>query len=160
MSSPTLDIKRILCPTDYSDLSAAALRYARNFSECYSAELHVLHVVDEGYQYWMAVGPEGVPVGPSPDDLQSTARCQMQEYKKAHLCDVSCSVRTEVVFGRPFMEIVNYASEQSIDLIVIATHGRSALTSALLGSVTDRVVHKAPCPVLTVRAKQHEFVNP
>jgi nucleotide-binding universal stress UspA family protein len=159
MSPATLDIKRILCPTDFSELSTAALRYARSFSECYSAELHVLHIVDEGYQYWMAVGPEGVPVGPSPDDLLSTAKSQMAEYRKTHLADMKSPLQTEVNFGRPFMEIVNYAQEKSIDLIVIATHGRSALTSALLGSVTDRVVHKAPCPVLTVRAKQHEFVS-
>ena len=154
MSASPLSIKRILCPTDFSELSRQALQFAVSFCESYRAELHVLHVVDEGYQYWMAVGPEGVPVGPAPEELLESAKSQMQEFESRHLAEVKPPVRTEVVFGRPFVEICNYAGQHSIDLVVIATHGRSALTSALLGSVTNRVVHRAPCPVLTVREKQ------
>ena len=62
--------------------------------------------------------------------------------------------------GVPFLEIVRYAKEHEIDLIVLATHGRSALAQVLLGSVAERVVRKAPCPVLTVRPEGHQFVMP
>ena len=154
MSTQPLAIKRILCPTDFSELSRQALHYAVSFCGSYQAELHVLHVVDEGCQYWMAVGPEGVPVGPAPEELLKSAQSQMEEFRRLELAEAGVPARTEVVFGRPFVEICNYAARHSIDLVVIATHGRSALTSALLGSVTNRVVHRAPCPVLTVREKQ------
>jgi len=62
--------------------------------------------------------------------------------------------------GHPFVEVVRYAREESIDLIVMGTHGRGAVGHLLLGSVAERVVRKAPCPVLTVRHPQHEFVRP
>ena len=65
MSPASIVLERILCPTDFSELSAEALLHARKFAECYEAELHILHVVDEAYQHWMAIGPEGMPVGPS-----------------------------------------------------------------------------------------------
>ena len=62
--------------------------------------------------------------------------------------------------GSPFLEIVRYAKDKNIDLIVLGTHGRSGLSHVLLGSVAERVVRKAPCPVLTVRHPEHEFVMP
>ena len=154
MSTSPLTIEHILFPTDFSDLSRQALQFAINFCESYKADLHLLHVVDEGYQYWMAVGPEGVPVGPAPEELMAAAKSQMQEFQRQHVSDVTFPVQTEVVFGQPYVEICEYASRHSIDLIVIATHGRGALTSVLLGSTTNRVVHRAPCPVLTVREKK------
>ena len=156
MSPASIVLERILCPTDFSELSAEALLHARKFAECYEAELHILHVVDEAYQHWMAIGPEGMPVGPSADDLLDAGRSQMDAFLQAHATALRCTVIHEVVFGRPFMEIINYAGKHQADLIVIATHGRGGLTRALLGSTTDKVVHKAPCPVLVVRQKQHE----
>ena len=80
----------------------------------------------------------------------------MDAFLQEHATALHCTVIHEVVFGRPFMEIINYAGKHRADLIVIATHGRGGLTRALLGSTTDKVVHKAPCPVLVVRQKQHE----
>ena len=62
--------------------------------------------------------------------------------------------------GPPFLEIVRYAQEANIDLIVLGTHGRGGLAHMLLGSVAEKVVRKAPCPVLTVRHPEHEFVAP
>jgi nucleotide-binding universal stress UspA family protein len=63
------------------------------------------------------------------------------------------------VVGSPFFEIVRYAEEQQIDLIVIGTHGRGPIGHMLLGSVAEKVVRKSPCPVLTVRQPQHDFVT-
>jgi nucleotide-binding universal stress UspA family protein len=65
-----------------------------------------------------------------------------------------------VLVGTPFVEIIHYARDQSIDLIVLGTHGRSALAAMLLGTVAEKVVRKAPCPVLTVRHPQHKFEMP
>jgi nucleotide-binding universal stress UspA family protein len=69
-------------------------------------------------------------------------------------------VLKEIREGSPFYEIIRYAKERDIDLIVMGTHGRSGLVHVLLGSVTEKVVRKAPCPVLTVRHPEHEFVHP
>jgi nucleotide-binding universal stress UspA family protein len=66
----------------------------------------------------------------------------------------------EIRIGVPFLEIIRYAKEQDIDLIVVGTHGRSGLSHVLLGSVAERVVRKAPCPVLTVHPEGHQFVMP
>ena len=71
-----------------------------------------------------------------------------------------CNVTREVLMGHPFVEIIRYAREQDVDCIVLGTHGRSGLSHLLLGSVAERVVRKAPCPVLTVRHPEHEFVMP
>ena len=69
-------------------------------------------------------------------------------------------VESRVLVGVPFVEIIRYARDQSIDLIVIGTHGHSALAAMLLGTVAEKVVRKAPCPVLTVRHPQHKFEMP
>jgi len=70
------------------------------------------------------------------------------------------TIHREVREGTPFYEIVRFAQEQDIDLIVMGTHGHTGLAHMLLGSVTEKVVRRAPCPVLTVRHPEHEFVHP
>ncbi len=155
-----IQLQRILYPTDFSELSLYALRYARNFAETFSAELHVLHVVDEAYQNWVTMGPNTVPVGPTAQEMLDLAREQMTSFIQEHLCEVGFPVVWKVLLGRPYPTILDYAAQERIDLIVIATHGRGALSHVLLGSVTEKVVRKAPCPVLTVRHPEHEFVTP
>lgn len=153
-------IQRILFPYDFSELSLHGLRYARSFAEAFEAELHVQHVLDEAFQYWMAMGPNSVPVGPPPEELLAASQKEMAKFVEQHLSEVAFPVKTEVCIGRPFMEIVRYAREHEIDLIVLGTHGRGGLKQVLLGSVAERVVRKAPCPVLTIRHPEHEFVMP
>jgi nucleotide-binding universal stress UspA family protein len=70
------------------------------------------------------------------------------------------SAHVVTLCGSPFMEIVAYAKAQNIDLIVLGTHGRGPIAHMLMGSVAERVVRKAPCPVLTVRNPEHEFIGP
>jgi len=152
--------KKILFPTDFSDLSNVALRYARGLAEKYQAELHCLHVVDDAYQYWSAMGPESVPVGPPTEDLLELGRNRMKTFAEAHLTGLTPAPVTSVAMGRPFAEIIAHAREQDIDLIVIATHGRGAIAHVLLGSTTEKVVRKAGCAVLTVRAHAQEFSMP
>jgi len=155
-----IKMAKILYPTDFSELSTYALRYALSFAHAYQAKLHCLHVVDEAYQYWTAMGPNSVPVGPATEDILQSARKEMDSFAGEHLQDAEVEVITDVVLGRPFMEIIQYARKQCIDLIVLATHGRTGLTHVLLGSVAERVVRKSPCPVLTIRHPQHEFIMP
>jgi nucleotide-binding universal stress UspA family protein len=153
-------IQRILFPTDFSDYSVNALKYARSFAEKSKAELHVLNVVDEAALYWMAMGPNSLPVGPSPQELQAQAQKEMTAFIEKHLGDTSAKVIPVILSGRPFIEIITYARQNAIDLIVIATHGRTGLQHVLLGSVTEKVIRKAPCPVLSVRHPGHQFVMP
>lgn len=155
-----ISISKVLVPTDFSELSLCAVTYARGFAQTFGAQIHCLHVVDEAYQYWAAIGPESAPVGPAVEDIRSHAENHMQHFADEHLVGMKYQPVTKVITGRPWAEIVQYALEKTVDLVIVATHGRGGLAHALLGSTTEKVVRKAPCPVLVVREKEHEFVNP
>jgi nucleotide-binding universal stress UspA family protein len=152
-------LKQILYPTDFSELSLKALRYAVSFARAYQARLHCIHVIDEAYAYWGGLSPESVPVVPPVEEMGRIGRQQLDTFAAAHLADVKPPAAVDVLYGRPFVEITQYAREHKIDLIVIATHGRSGLSHALLGSTAEKVVRKAPCPVLTVRDSEHDFIT-
>jgi nucleotide-binding universal stress UspA family protein len=92
-------------------------------------------------------------------DLREGSKRAMAELAKTGLA-AGVRVVQETREGPPFLEIVRYAQEGDIDLIVMGTHGRTGLAHALMGSVAEKVVRKAPCPVLTVRHPEHEFVKP
>ena len=156
----SLRIAKILFPTDFSDLAQGALPFAKEMTGSFHAQLHCLHVVDEAYQYWSAMGPESIPVGPPIDDMIDLATSRMAKFRKEHLDDLDRPPTTHVATGRPFSEIIAYVRAQEIDLIVMATHGRGAFASMLLGSTTEKVVRKAPCAVLTIRPDEHKFVMP
>ncbi len=152
-------LQNILCPTDFSELSVGAINYAVLLAEAFAARLHLLHVVDQAYQYWMAMGPETFPVGPAPEELIKTATKQMEDFASQYVPEKLQASR-EIISGRPFLEIIRVAKEKKCDLIVIGTHGRGALSQVLLGSVAEKVVRKAPCPVLSVRDPGHKFTMP
>lgn len=154
-----IQVSKILYPTDFSDLSMFALRYACDFASTFSAELHVLHVVDESCQNWVTMGPNTIPMGPTAQEVLETARLQMQGFVQENLSGTTYPVVSKVILGRPHPVIIDYAQAQAIDMIVTATHGRGALSHMLLGSVTEKVVRTAPCPVLTVRHPGQEFVS-
>jgi len=156
----SITFSKILHPTDFSELSLHALGFARRLVEVFDAQLHCLHVIDEAYQYWSAVGPEMAPVTPPVEDLTSLAEAQMHRFFDEHLVGLKYPAVTKVVFGKPFAEIVQYAREANIDLIVLPTHGRGGLTHMLLGSTAEKVVRKAPCPVLTIRDPNQNVVLP
>jgi nucleotide-binding universal stress UspA family protein len=155
-----IKLEQLLFPVDFSDVGVHALRYARSFAQSYKATLHLLHVVDEASQYWMALGPNSLPVGPPPEELIQASRTQLERFIQEHLADAGLKLQSDVVLGRPFLEIIRYARENNIDLIIMGTHGRGGIQHVLLGSVAERVVRKAPCPVLTIRHPEHDFVMP
>jgi nucleotide-binding universal stress UspA family protein len=154
-----IDLRRILIPTDFSKFSDVAVSYATALAEKFGAELYLLHVVQD-----LAVFvPEAVAVTPPlvipPEQFRASAEAALAKAIQSGQLK-GLRVQPVVREGAPFYEIVRFAKEEAIDLIVMGTHGHSGLVHVLLGSVTERVVRKAPCPVLTVRHPEHEFVHP
>jgi nucleotide-binding universal stress UspA family protein len=154
-----IDLHRILAPTDFSKHSQNALVYAAAFAEKFGAELYLLHVVqDLGVFIPEAVGMTPV-VAPPTEQFAAAAKVSLERaLEETPLKNLT--VHAEVREGSPFYEIVRFAKEKDIDLIIMGTHGRGGLAHLLLGSVAEKVVRKAPCPVLTVRHPEHEFVHP
>lgn len=156
-------IDRILYPTDFSERSLAALPLAVDLAHRYGAELHCLYVVDVPNEFVLEDSymlPLTTECRPDYDKLKEAAESHLEQFVAEHMPDLRDSVKRVIVIGKPFAEIIRYAREQSIDLIVLGTHGRSALGSMLLGSVAEKVVRKAPCAVLTVRHPEHRFEAP
>jgi nucleotide-binding universal stress UspA family protein len=153
-------ISKILFPTNFSDLSEAALKYAIQFATDYRATLHVIYGVDNACQFSMGAYPGMIPnIMPRVDAMGKEAEKGVQRLA-AERIGQSVKTVTKVLVGRPFEEINNYAANQVVDLIVIGTHGLGGVTHMLLGSVAEKVVRTAPCPVLTVHRPEHEFVQP
>ena len=151
-----IKLKKVLVPTDFSDGARQALKYGMSFAKEYGAELVLLHVVEN-----LTVGyaSDLFPV-PMAEVLQ-----EISGYAKSELAKLGdearargLSVQEQVMQGKPSAEFIRFASEHEIDVIVLGTHGKGMLDQALFGSTTERVVRRAPCPVLTVRKPEHEFV--
>jgi nucleotide-binding universal stress UspA family protein len=153
-------LKKILVATDFSEPSDAALAYGRELARTFGASLTVLHIVDN--LLTRAYGAEGVVL--TDRDLQGEIETSAQRQVDALLFDEDRktlgAVGLVITSNSPSAAIVTYAHDASIDLIVIGTHGRGAIAQLLMGSVAERVVRIAPCPVLTVRHPEHEFVLP
>lgn len=150
-----ITLERILVPTDFSDYSKPAITYACELAERFSAELHVLHVVPPP----LVAAPY---IGAISDDMlqpEAAAKKELDEMEDPSF-EQAAPVDRVLRMGTPFVEIVRYAKENAIDLIVMGTHGRTGVVHALIGSVAEKVVRKAPCPVLTVRPEGHQFVLP
>ena len=145
-----IDIKRVLAPTDFSSHSEKAVRFACSLAEQFGAELHLVHVLSE----IIPAGPDPLLMPVMPPQFYEESEERAKETLKTLLQPAwgkPASVTTAVRWGSPVEAIVDYSKEQAIDLIVIATHGRTGLSHVLLGSVAERIVREAPCPVLTLR---------
>jgi nucleotide-binding universal stress UspA family protein len=156
-----LSIKKILYPTDFSEYSLAALPYAVGLAQQNNAELYCLHVVEMPHEEYLTgdyMIPLDIPHVPE-DKILRTARARLEKFVSEKLSQLD-KVTPRILTGTPFVEIIRYARDQSIDLIVIGTHGHSALAAMLLGTVAEKVVRKAPCPVLTVRPPKYKFEMP
>lgn len=140
--------KKIFVATDFSDASKGAMRCARELAAQFGSTLHVMHVVTDPWSQPWAAEAFATPLGDLILQWQEKARRDLL----AEL-PVEASANAVIVtpVGSPYAEIIRYATEQHVDLIVMGTHGRGALGHLLLGSVAERVVRKAPCAVLTVR---------
>jgi nucleotide-binding universal stress UspA family protein len=149
-----LEIRSILAPTDFSRHAEAALVYAFAMAERFGSELHLLHVLPEVVA---PIAPEPMLLPTLPPEYyteaESTARESLAQLVRPEWGKPP-RLETVVRWGDTVSAIVSYANERAIDLIVIATHGRSGLGHVLLGSVAERIVREAPCPVLTVRNRE------
>ena len=151
-------LKNILVATDFSEPSAVALAYGRDLARSYGARLHVLHVIEDVMiRYSSEIGfalPE------LQADLEKAARRDLDALiaeDDRRTMEVVSTIETSVNIPGA---IVAYARECDIDLVVTGTHGRGAVSHLLMGSVAERVVRSAPCPVLTVREHERDFIAP
>ena len=143
-------IRRILAPTDFDLCSAPTVRYAAELAEKFGAELILLHVVqDLALAMPDAVMPTPVPA-PALTELMDAAKNGLENLVKAENL-TKLKPKLEVRVGSPAGEIVVAANDLKVDLICIGTHGRGGIAHFLLGSVAEKIVRQAPCPVLTIR---------
>ncbi|HVN26930.1 MAG TPA: universal stress protein [Candidatus Binataceae bacterium] len=154
---------KILAATDFSEDSNLALGFAEEVARRFGAEIVVLHV-DQALPPVMA-SPEIGPVM----DVGAMTRIAEEQRMAAHreldkvvnrLRDGGIKARPALKVGSPFLEIVQTAKADGADLIVMGTHGRTGLAHVLMGSVAERVVQKAHCPVLTIRHPDRKFKHP
>jgi nucleotide-binding universal stress UspA family protein len=146
---PTADWKRILCPIDFSDASRAALEQAAELAKRYGAKVALFHAYPvPGYTF-----PDGSFVASSKmlEELSEQARRHLLEWKEIAEKMGIAQVEIGTAIGEPAHEILAFAKAQNADLLVLGTHGRTGIQHALMGSVAERVVRRATCPVLTVR---------
>jgi nucleotide-binding universal stress UspA family protein len=147
----TRSVTTILVPTDFSAPSDAALEYATTLAAKLGASLHLLHVFEDPYVTGGAFAAE--MYAPVPADLREAllneAKTRLEE-RVAGLDDCF-RVTADVYTGPTAKAITEYAKTNAIDLIVMGTHGRGGMAHLLMGSVAERIVRTAPCPVLTVR---------
>ena len=146
-------LKKILVPTDFSEGGDAAVKYGREMAEHFGAEIHLLHVVQDPYRYMGGV--EAIPLSGYDfvNDLQTTA---LDKLRTAIPEPAGRFTITSCPIGVPVDEILRYARDHEIGLIVMGTRGRGAVAHVFLGSVAERVVRKSVCPVLTVHPLQRE----
>ncbi len=162
-------IENILVPVDFSPYSTEALLYAATLADHLASTVVVLHVIAkeiEAQTVHQRAG-RGVPLfgwgvtsetlGVSPEmheavvvDLRERAQTALQHFLPSELSGRSVELRVEI--GHPFEQILEVAKGERVDMIVMGTHGRTGLAHIMLGSVAERVVRMAPCPVLTVKA--------
>jgi nucleotide-binding universal stress UspA family protein len=144
--------QHILVPIDFGKASDHALTIAMQLGQVLQARLTLLHVV----QTPLMTGPDmGIGIAQYFDDVQLQARQSLAQYaQRVQASGLSCEAITEL--ASPFQHIVDYAATQQVDLIVMGTHGHTGLQHMLLGSVAERVVRLASCPVLVTRGPQEE----
>lgn len=147
-------IKNILVPHDFSETSAAAMQYAVELARTFGAKLHLVHVSEKARFEMATEFPLGLDM--SLEDAIRERLLKIMATREHRELNPSF----QVLSGAPATEIVRYAKDHAMDLIVMGTHGRGVVAHAVMGSVAEKVVRHAPCPVLTVRHPDHEFVIP
>ena len=153
---------KILAATDFSDDSKYALEYAEELARRFSAEILVMHVDQPLAPVMVSELSPGLDVGAMNRIAEEQRLLAQRELDRitARLRDAGLKPRGLLKVGAPFLEIINAAHSEGVDLIVLGTHGRSGLAHVLMGSVAERVVRKAHCPVLTIRHPDRKFKHP
>jgi len=152
-----IKLRKVLVPTDFSDSARHAFSYGVSFAREFKAELVLLHVV-ENLTVGYASDLFPVPMAEVFHEISAYARKELAALA-GEVRARAVEVREVVVQGKPSVEILRVAREETFDMIILGTHGKGVLDQALFGSTTERVVRKAPCPVLTCRVSEHEFIR-
>lgn len=149
-----ITLKQILLATDFSETAGVALKYAVALADAFDATVHVLHVLEDPLPGWK---PEGhvASVPRIRDGMERDARDALDNL----LLTAQGRAQATICWGRPFVEIIRYAKQNAIDLIVLGSHGHGPIQHLLIGNVAEKVVRHAPCPVLTLRHPEHDFVS-
>ena len=150
---PVFELKKILVPVDFSDCSNKALQYAIPFARQFNAELILLHVV----QLSLSV-PEmpAIDIGLIQRQIRDSGEKELKNLQRKIAAEIPSQTALRV--GNPYVEIINAVKELDVDLVILATHGRTGLAHVFLGSTAERVVRHAGCPVLVVRERERDFV--
>ncbi len=153
-------IDHILVPTDFSDHSQHSLLYAASLGERYGATIHLVHAVTLEDTDDVDADASFPDIEPFLDRADQAARQKLDAGVDHGGMAEATVVKAIVQSVNPHEGIINYASEKGIDLIVIALKGKSPLSYMVMGSVTERVIRYAPCPVLVVEEGDRDFVDP
>ncbi len=146
-----IEIRKIIVPTDFSENSLRALELGNEFGTRFGAEILLVHILESPIYPTTVFGAGATQLPAIREEMRANVNEQLERIAKEKTPD-GVVARGIVREGSPFIEIMALAEEEKADLIVIATHGHTGLKHMLLGSVAEKVVRKAPCPVLTVRA--------
>lgn len=152
-----IKLKKILCPIDFSECSLYALSYATDLSSKEHASLYLIHVIET---HISGIGDIMKQIDLLLDDKQiDNLRIQLINLIPN---DIRSNIHTEPIVekGIPFVEIIKTAKDKQVDLIVMGTHGRTGLEHILIGSVAERVIQRAPCPVLSISLPKQLFTMP
>jgi len=144
-----LNINKVLVPIDFSDYSKDALNYSINFIKCFKAELYLVYVI-EPVIYPPDFSATQITIPPTDLEVMKNAEENLSQLMKNEIPkDIKA---TKIIkTGKPFFEIIETAKDENIDLIIIASHGHSGIEKILFGSTAEKVIKKAPCPVLSLR---------
>jgi universal stress protein A len=151
-TSAALRVKKVLVPTDFSDSSKKALNYAVSFARQFGSEIVLIHVLEVDSSLALETFPP-ICIEELKANSEKTLQNLVRSADEAGITKTTSLTRS----GLPAHEIVEAAKESDVDLIVIATHGYTGWKHFCIGSTAERVVRAAPCPVLVVREKEHEF---
>ena len=149
--------KKILYPVDFSDYAEEILEYAVAMATQFGGELHLIHVISNLSYFTPS---EAFLTQENMADIERNIEAEVEKDYGKLTKNLKMPVKKVIKIGITFVEIIDYARKEGIDLIVMGTHGRGAIEHILIGSVAERVVRKAPCPVLTIRPEGMKFTMP
>lgn len=149
--------KKILCPLDFSEFTDEIVDYAVAIAKKFDAELHFLHIIPSlNYftPYESFLTPENLIA------IEKNIEAEVNKDFDKVMKKIDMAAKKTIRNGAAFVEIIDYVKTESVDLVVMGTHGRSGIEHILIGSVAEKVVRKSPCPVLTIRPKNKAFKMP